>query len=97
LSTPGRRLRTHFDTIAYIFACMKFHRCVQARKLASFVGQVISMSVLVGHVALIITRWISIDNLKAVHWDSYVSVSEECQADGILEIKIDWYKPSKPV
>jgi len=35
------------------------------------------MSVVVGHVALTMTRWISTDILKAVHWDSYVSVSEE--------------------
>ena len=34
LSIQGRRLRNFCDTIAYIFACMKVHMCVQARKLA---------------------------------------------------------------
>ena len=32
LSIPGKRLRKCFDTIADIFARMKVHRCVQARK-----------------------------------------------------------------
>ena len=77
LFIPERRISKMFDSIREILSNLKMHRRVQARKLACFVSEIISMSVVVGHVAQIMTRCVSIDILRAAHWDSYVSVSEE--------------------
>jgi hypothetical protein len=56
---------------------LKVHRCVGVRKLARLVGQIISMSIVIGHVTQIMTHCLSIDIVKAFSWDSYITLSEE--------------------
>ncbi|XP_053378570.1 uncharacterized protein LOC123554439 [Mercenaria mercenaria] len=74
---PKRRLDKAFRTISEILLSIKVHRRVTARKLASIVGQLISMSIVTGHVSQIMTRALSIDILKAPYWDSYIALSDE--------------------
>jgi len=74
---PDRRICKALDTISVIFHAIKVHRRVPVRKLASIVGQIISMSLVLGHLSQIMTRYISFDILSATHWDAYVSVSED--------------------
>ena len=74
---PERRLRKAKDTINELMLAFKEHRRVPVRKLASIVGQIISMSLVLGHVAQIMTKHLSIDIVQAHHWDSYVTISQE--------------------
>jgi hypothetical protein len=46
--------------------------------VASLIGQLISMSVVTGHVSQIMTRALSIDILNAAYWDSYIVLSNDC-------------------
>ncbi|XP_053391932.1 uncharacterized protein LOC128554660 [Mercenaria mercenaria] len=74
---PERRLVKAKDTINSLLDALKLHRRVPVRKLASIVGQLISMSIVLGHVTQIMTRYLSADILTARHWDSYICVSLE--------------------
>jgi hypothetical protein len=70
---PQRRL----DKVAYTLQEIKAQKRVLVRKLASFIGQIISMSIVIGPVSQIMTRFLSMDVLKAQTWNSYVSISHE--------------------
>ena len=74
---PNRRIDKVFSTINDIFESIKVHRRVTARRVASIVGQLISMSIVTGHISQIMTRALSIDILQAKYWDSYIVLSNE--------------------
>ena len=74
---PERRLLRAQSVIAEIFAVLKVHRSIHVRKIASIVGQIISMSVVIGHVSQIMTRYLSADILCARHWEQYIGLSDE--------------------
>lgn len=65
---PDRRLNKVIECISDV----KEHRRVQVLKLASLIGQLISMNVVIGNVSQIMTRHLSIDVLTAWHWDQFV-------------------------
>ena len=44
------------------------------RRAASFVSQIISMGILIGSVSHIMTRYISMDILRAGSWNSYIKL-----------------------
>ena len=50
---------------------------MHVRSVASVVGQLISFSMVIGSVSQIMTRYLSIDILKARTWNSYIKLSEE--------------------
>ena len=58
-------------------------RYVHVRSVASVVGQLISISMVIGSVSQIMTRYLSIDILKARTWNSYIKLSEE-SADQLM-------------
>jgi len=74
---PDRRLQKARDTIVSIFDALKVHRRVHVKKVASVVGQIISMSVVVGSIAQIMSRSLSVDIVKAPHWEAYIPLSTE--------------------
>lgn len=71
------RLNKTRNTITQILADLKVHRRLLVRKVSSLVGQIISMSIVIGHVTQIMTRSLSIDILKAYSWESYIPLSPE--------------------
>lgn len=56
---------------------MNQNRRIKVRRLASLVGQIISMSVVIGSVALLKTKCLSIDIVSAPTWNSMILISEE--------------------
>ncbi|XP_068240109.1 uncharacterized protein [Palaemon carinicauda] len=74
---PGRRLLKCINGISEILNSIKVHRYVHVKKVASCIGQIISMSVVIGKVSQIMTRNLSIDVLAASHWDQYIKISDE--------------------
>ena len=50
---------------------------VKVRRIASLVGQIISMSVVIGNISQLMTRSLSIDILSAISWNSMIYLSEE--------------------
>jgi len=54
---PDSRICKALDTISVTFHAIKIHRRAPARKLASIVGQIISMSLVLGHLSQIMTRY----------------------------------------
>lgn len=50
---------------------------VKVRRVASLVGQIISMPVVIGNVSQLMTRCLSIDILSATSWNSMIYLSEE--------------------
>ena len=74
---PEHRILKAQNSISELLTAQKVHRRVAVRKAASFVGQIISMSIVIGHVSQIMTRYLSIDILKAFSWDSFISLSCE--------------------
>lgn len=77
---PVRRILKAKESIADLLLSVKERRLVPVRKVASVVGQIISMSVVIGHISQIMTRYISADILNAKCWDSYIRLCDEsCQ------------------
>lgn len=74
---PDRRLNKVQNTIIDVLDSVKVHRTVHVKKVASLVGQLISMSVVIGQISQIMTRYLSVDVLKAYHWEQYIKLSEE--------------------
>lgn len=78
VSIPENRILKAFDTLSFLQA----QKYVPVRKVASFIGQIISMSVVLGSVSQIMTRCLSIDVLKAKSWSSYIQLSD----DSVLQL-----------
>ena len=74
---PERRITKAQTTISDILNAHKVHRRVSVRQVSSIVGQIISMSIVIGQVSQIMTRYLNIDILKAYSWDSFISLSYE--------------------
>jgi hypothetical protein len=79
----GERVEKAKLTASQLLQDLKIHRRVPVRKVASFVGQIISMNIVVGHVTQIMTRYLSLDILQSRTWDSYISLSD----NSIAQIK----------
>ena len=74
---PNRRISKAKQSISDLLSSIRNHRRVHVRKVASVVGQLISMSIVVGHVSQIMTRYLSADILQAKHWDMYIRLCDE--------------------
>ena len=74
---PERRLDKALETISAIINANKVHRRVHVWQLTSFVGQIISMSVVLGNISQIMTRYLSIDISCAVSCDSFIKLSSD--------------------
>lgn len=73
---PSRRISKAHQSILDLLSSIKAHRRVPVKNVASVVGQLISMTVVVGHVSQIMTRYLSSDILTARYWDSYIHLGE---------------------
>ena len=60
---PNRRIEKVFITIREIQQSIKIKSHVHVKKVASLVGQIISMSIVIGNIAQIMTRYLSMDIL----------------------------------
>lgn len=80
LKVPARRLKKVQETGLEIISVVKRkHETVPVRKVASFVGQVKSMSssTVIGLICQLMTRCLSIDILNAHSRNAYIRFSEE--------------------
>lgn len=72
------RIQKIKSTIESINLCLKQHRRVRVRLVASLVGQIISMGIVIGlNVCQIMTRYLSADILTAFSWNSCTTLSPE--------------------
>ena len=65
------------NTLSAVNKSMRDHSRVSVRLLASLVGQIIPMSVVLGNISLIITKFLSMDIAAAPHWDYYIKIPQE--------------------
>lgn len=72
ISIPKRRLEKALG----VLKGLNRKNWVAVRDVASFVGQIISMSIVIGPVAQIMSRYLSMDVLKARTWNSYINLSQ---------------------
>ncbi|XP_062621080.1 uncharacterized protein LOC134282689 [Saccostrea cucullata] len=77
IHVPTRRLEKVSDTILKIEYFLSRNLPVKVRRIASLVGQIISMSVVIGNISQLMTRSLSIDILSATFWNSMIYLSEE--------------------
>ncbi|CAG2193676.1 unnamed protein product [Mytilus edulis] len=75
LSIPVDRLSKLFDTIIQVEQSLRNLGKVYVRTVASVIGQIISMSYVIGNVAYIMTKYLSIDVMSACSWKSYIELS----------------------
>ncbi|VDI18252.1 Hypothetical predicted protein [Mytilus galloprovincialis] len=75
LSIPVDRLSKLFDTIKQVEQSLRNLGKVYVRTVASVIGQIISMSYVIGNVAYIMTKYLSIDVMSACSWKSYIELS----------------------
>ena len=73
------------DTISGILYAFKIHKRVSVCNLASKVGQIFPMSVVLGQLSQIMARYFSFDILSAKHWDVYVPVYEDSKEKQLLK------------
>lgn len=77
LSIPEKRLAKLSATIDEIGLLITQHSRIHVKKIASLVGQIISMSYVIGNVAHIMTKYLSIDILSADTWNSFITLSDD--------------------
>ncbi|CAC5425737.1 unnamed protein product [Mytilus coruscus] len=90
LSIPSDRLSKLYQTIQDIETCLAHSEIVHVRTVASLVGQIVSMSYVIGNIAYLMTKYLSMDVITACSWDSYIILSEQ----SIGNIKFWKYKIS---
>ena len=74
ISIPSSRTERLKQSVNEILS--KQGRHVHIKAVASVVGQLISMGIVIGSVCQIMTRFLSIDNLKARSWNSYIKLCD---------------------
>ncbi|MES9971262.1 MAG: reverse transcriptase domain-containing protein, partial [Candidatus Thiodiazotropha sp.] len=74
---PQTRIDKLVSSVNDLLSLLQKKRYVHVRSVASVVGQLISMSIVIGSVSQIMTRNLSIDILKARTWNSYIRLSNE--------------------
>ena len=62
-------------TISELLHAQKVHRRVPVRKISSIEGQIFSVSIVIGHISQIMTRYFSMDILSPWLWSSFISFS----------------------
>ena len=72
---PERRIFKAQCTISELLHAQKVHRRVPVGKVASIVSHIISMSIVIGHISQIMTKYLSMDILSACSWSSFISLS----------------------
>ena len=77
LTIPENRIEKTLNTLAEIKRDVESREKVFVRKIASFVGQIISMAIVIGNVSLIMTKSLSYDIKEANTWFSCIILSEE--------------------
>lgn len=76
LEIPVDRVDKALHTLYEIEHCFRVKARVQVKKIASFVGQIISMAIVIGNVSQIMTKCLSMDICNAKHWFDFVTLSE---------------------
>ena len=74
---PTHRINKVSETIQKIQQFVGQNLPIKVRRIASLVGQIISMSVVIGSVSQLMTRSLSIDILSSASWNSMIYLSEE--------------------
>ena len=82
ISIPQRRIDKAIRLVNDVKRLSQMNCYVRVRSVASVVGQIISMSIVIGSVSQIMTRCLSIDILKARTWNSYIKLSD----DSVLQL-----------
>jgi hypothetical protein len=77
LTISGRKLNKVRETGTYLFSVLRAKKTVSVGKVASFVGQIISMSTIIGSVCQLMTKCLSIDILNASSWNEYIRLSDD--------------------
>ena len=75
LSVPKRRIDKALSTIQKVKDNIHYYKGTKVRLLASLVGQLISMHVVVGNVVYIMTKSISTQIAQSQHWDNVVQLN----------------------
>ena len=83
ISIPHVRIEKLINSVNDLQLLLQKKRNVHVRSVASVVGQLISVSMMIGSVSQIMTRYLSIDILKARTWNSFIKLSEE-SADQLM-------------
>jgi len=73
---PDKRIDKILNTIKDIRTCLATRKTVYVRKVASFVVQIISTYSVIGNIAYLMTKHITIDINESVSWYSYIKLSE---------------------
>ena len=74
---PDQRISKAKNSVSEILLSVKYQRKLYVKRVASIVGQIISMSIVLGHISQIMSRYLSLDILNANTWISYIQLSEE--------------------
>ena len=77
INIPSSKVKKALQTIDSFISSIIKHRRVHVKMLASFVGQIISMSTVLGPISQIMTRYLSMDISSALSWHSYVKPSKQ--------------------
>jgi hypothetical protein len=77
LSIPEKRLSKLSATIDDIGLLITQNFRIHVKKIASLVGQIISISYVIGNVVHIMTKYFSIDILPADTWNSFITLSDD--------------------
>ncbi|CAG2254074.1 unnamed protein product [Mytilus edulis] len=83
ITIPNERVQKVLKTIADVEYYVSKHGKVHARLVASLVGQIVSMSYVIGNVAYIMSKHLSIDILSMTSWNSCIVLSTE----SLIQIK----------
>ena len=77
IKIPYTRMLKVINTINDSLLTLRKHRRVHVKMIASLVGQIISMSIVIGTISQIMTRYLSMEFASAPSWKSYIKLSQQ--------------------
>ena len=83
---PDQRIDKILSTINYIRTCLTTRTTVYVRKVASFVGQIISMYSVISNITYLMTKHLTIDINKLFSW--YILFNDK---NMLIEIEYTMY------
>ena len=76
IKVPESRIKTLLASISGVQKSIRRKNCIHVKRIACIVGQIVSMAFIIGNVAYIMTKSLSIDIQKTCSWNSYIILSE---------------------
>lgn len=76
MKIPDHRMHKALNCLSHILCLVKRDRPIHIKTLAKFVGHLISMSIILGNVTQLMSKYVSIDIARAQSWNEHIQLAD---------------------